>query len=191
MIYWSREVVIKMVLEKRDLAKMIILTIVTCGIYGIYWLVMLGKDACHVKDVKDEGALEIVLMIFLPFIGFYLAEKKLAEGCQAKGITHTDNSVLYLILGLFGFAFIDTILLQSELNKIADAKIDIAGNAYYQQNQYQQYPPQQQYPQQQYPQQQYPQQQYQQRPQQQYPQQQYPQQQRPQQQNPNNSNNGN
>ena len=31
-----------------------------------------------------------------------LCEKKLTEGCQALGIPHEDNSILYLILGIFG-----------------------------------------------------------------------------------------
>lgn len=106
-------------IQNRNIVTAIILTVVTCGIYGIYWAVMLAKEAVSVKDPSDNGLLEIVLMIFLPFLGFFLAEKKLAEGCQAKGIAHTDNSIIYLILGLFGLNIVNFCMMQNDLNKLA------------------------------------------------------------------------
>lgn len=110
-----------MQLENRSLAKCVILSIITCGIYGIVWGVKIARDAVKVKDVNDDGLAEILLVIFLPFIGFFLAERKLNEGCKAAGIQHSDNSILYLILGLFGLGIVDYCLMQSDLNKIADA----------------------------------------------------------------------
>lgn len=110
-----------MQLENRNIAKCIILSFVTCGIYMIIWAIKLAKDAVKVKDVNDDGLLEILLCIFLPFVGCFLAEKKLDEGCRACGIDHKDNSILYLVLGIFGFAIIDFALMQNDLNKIADA----------------------------------------------------------------------
>ncbi len=120
-----------MVIEKRDLVKCVILTIITCGIYGIYWGVKLGKDAVHVKDVNDDGLSEVLLIIFLPFVGFYLAEKKLTDGLKAKGIEHTDNSIIYLVLGIFGFSIVDFILMQNDLNKLVDAGFDLSGSSFY------------------------------------------------------------
>ena len=108
-----------MKIKSRNIATAIILSIITCGIYGIYWAVMMAREAVSVKDAADDGILEIVLMIFLPFVGFYLAEKKFAEGCQAKEIEHKDNSILYLILGLVGLSIVNYCMLQNDLNKIA------------------------------------------------------------------------
>lgn len=108
-------------IKNRNIVTAIILTLVTCGIYGIYWTVCLAREAVSVKDPSDSGVLEIVTMLFLPFLGFFLAEKKLAEGCEAKGIPHTDNSILYLILGLVGLGIVNFCVMQSDLNKIADA----------------------------------------------------------------------
>ena len=110
-----------MQIEKRSIVTCIILTFVTCGIYGIVWAVKLAREAVKVKDVNDDALAEILLMIFLPFVGFYLAEKKLAEGCQACGIDHKDNSILYLVLGLIGLGIVNFCLMQNDLNKIADA----------------------------------------------------------------------
>ena len=100
----------------------IILSLVTCGIYGIIWVWGMAKDAVSVKEGEGSGTLEAVLSIFFPFIGLYLAEKKLAEGCAEKGIEHKDNSIMYLILCLLGpCAWVAYYMLQSELNKIAEA----------------------------------------------------------------------
>lgn len=120
-----------MVIEKRDLVKCVLLTIITCGIYGIYWGVKLGKDAVHVKDMNDDGLLEVLLIIFLPFVGFYLAEKKLTDGLHEKGIEHNDNSIIYLVIGIFGFGIVDYILMQNDLNKLVDAGFDLSGNSFY------------------------------------------------------------
>lgn len=112
-----------MTLENRSIAKCIILTFITCGIYGIYWAYKMGVEAVKVKDVNDTGMLEALLCIFLPFIGFFLAEKKFTEGCQAMGFPHEDKSIMYLLLGLFGLGIVNFCVMQSELNKIADSGI--------------------------------------------------------------------
>jgi len=95
-----------MQLENRNIVKCILLTFITCGIYGIVWGVKLARDAVRVKDVKDDGLVEILLVLFLPFVGFFLAERKLNEGCQACGIEHKDNSILYLVLGILGLGIV-------------------------------------------------------------------------------------
>ena len=108
-----------MQIKQRKIVTCILLSLITCGIYGIYWVIMLAKEAVSVKDPADDGVLEIVLMILLPFLGFFLAEKKFNEGCQARGIPHNDNSILYLVLGLFGLSIVNYCMMQNDLNKIA------------------------------------------------------------------------
>lgn len=108
-----------MAIKERNIIVCILLSVITCGFYGIYWVVMLAKDAVSVKDPADSGLVEILLMLFLPFLGIFLCEKKFAEGCAARGIPHSDNSVLYLILGLIGLGIVGLCLLQNDLNKLA------------------------------------------------------------------------
>ena len=110
-----------MTITRRNLAASIIFTIITCGIYGLFWAYFMGKEAIRVYDEDDSGTLEIVLMILLPFIGFFLMERKFYEAHQRMGITNkSDNSIIYLILGIFGLAIIDYALFQNDLNKLAD-----------------------------------------------------------------------
>ena len=108
-----------MAIKNRNIVTCILLTLITCGIYGIYWIIMLTREAASVKDPSDSALLEIVLMLFLPFVGFLLLEKKFAEGCAARGINHTDNSILYLILGLIGLGIVPLCMMQNDLNHLA------------------------------------------------------------------------
>ena len=101
----------------------ILLTLVTCGIYGIYWIVCMTKEAVSVKDSADNALLEIILMLFLPFVGIFMTEKKFAEGCAARGVAHTDNSILYLVLGLVGLGIVGMCMLQNDLNKITTSAV--------------------------------------------------------------------
>ncbi len=106
-------------IKSRNIVTSVILSLVTCGIYGIYWVVCLAREAVSVKDPADSGILEIVLCIFLSPVGFFLAEQKFAAGCAARGIDHKDNSILYLILGLIGLGIVNYCMMQNDLNKIA------------------------------------------------------------------------
>lgn len=107
-------------LEKRNIATCVILSIVTCGIYSIYWVVMLLKQAVMIKDPNDSGTTEVVLGILLNPVGLYLAEKKFDEGCKEKGIQHEDHSIIYLVLGFVGLGIVSMCIMQSDMNNTID-----------------------------------------------------------------------
>lgn len=107
-----------MAIKNRNPIVGVILSIVTCGIYGLYWRWCMAKEAQSV--IGEENMLEAIL-VTLPitaFIGYFLTEKKYAAACEEKGIEHKENAILYLILGLFIVPVVDY-LFQSELNKLA------------------------------------------------------------------------
>ena len=107
-------------IKNRNIIVSIILSIVTCGIYAIYWGYCMGKEALSL--VGEEDTLTAVLCGLLPFLGFFLLERKLTAGYAAQGVEHKDNSILYLILGLVPYCWIVVFyMVQSELNKVANA----------------------------------------------------------------------
>lgn len=107
-------------IEKRNIATCIVLSVVTCGIYQIYWVFKVVSEAVKVKDETDNGLLEILLSIFLAPVGLFLAEKKLYEGAAEKGLALADNSIIYLIISIFCMPIIALALMQNDLNKLAD-----------------------------------------------------------------------
>lgn len=113
-------------IRERNIAVCIILSIVTCGIYGLYWFVCLTDDANSVSDGADgtTGLMALLLTIVTCNIyGLYWAYKqgeKLDTAKASRNIPTSGNGVLYLLLTLFGFGVIAWAVMQSELNSLAE-----------------------------------------------------------------------
>lgn len=112
-------------IERRNIAVCIVLTLVTCGIYGIYWIVCLTNDVNTVSgDVNGTSGGMVVLLTIVTcgIYGIYWAYKqgeKLDFTKNNRGILSSNSGVLYLILQIFGFGIIAYALMQNELNKLA------------------------------------------------------------------------
>lgn len=113
--------------EEKNLVMNIILSLVTCGLYGLYWFVTLTEDAKEFS--KDEqmqsGGLALVLTIVTCGIyGFYWAYKMgkmIEQGQKNYGLNAKDNSILYIVLQLFGLGIVGYCLMQNDLNEITRA----------------------------------------------------------------------
>ena len=112
-------------IERRNIAVCIVLTLVTCGIYGIYWIVCLTNDVNTVSgDVNGTSGGMVVLLTIVTcgIYGIYWAYKqgeKLDFTKNNRGIPSSNSGVLYLILQIFGFGIIAYALMQNELNKLS------------------------------------------------------------------------
>ena len=112
-------------IERRNIAVCIVLTLVTCGFYGIYWIVCLTNDVNTVSgDVNGTSGGMVVLLTIVTcgIYGIYWAYKqgeKLDFTKNNRGIPSSNSGVLYLILQIFGFGIIAYALMQNELNKLA------------------------------------------------------------------------
>lgn len=112
-------------IERRNIVVCIVLTLVTCGIYGIYWIVCLTNDVNTVSgDVNGTSGGMVVLLTIVTcgIYGIYWAYKqgeKLDFTKNNRGIPSSNSGVLYLILQIFGFGIIAYALMQNELNKLA------------------------------------------------------------------------
>lgn len=115
---------VKPSIQERNIALQIILSIVTCGIYGLYWLICMTDESNSVTDDPTASGGMTILFIILTcgiysFYWYYKMGQKLAEGGRKYGVAISDNSILYLVLGIFGLGLISVILIQSDLNKLA------------------------------------------------------------------------
>ena len=114
------------VLEYRDIAIAIILSIVTCGIYGIFWIISLTNDANKVADRPTDTSGGMVILLTIITCGIYgiywnyKMGQKIYEAGQRYNKSIIDNSVLYLVLSLFGLAIVNYALMQSDLNKFSN-----------------------------------------------------------------------
>ena len=111
-------------IKERNIVVAILLSILTCGIYGIYWFITLTDDAGKANgDANFTGVKAFVFtLITCGIYGIYWnykIGKEMYEANQKIGINTSDNSVLYLILSIFGLSIVTYCLVQNELNTIA------------------------------------------------------------------------
>lgn len=114
-------------MTKKNIATQIILSIITCGIYGIVWFITLTDDAANASDdhSMSGGVALLLTIVTCGLYGIYWAYKmgKIMMAAKEKaGLAANDNSVLYLILQIFGLGIVNYCLIQSDLNEIVDAK---------------------------------------------------------------------
>ena len=118
-------------MKERNIAVAIILSIVTCGIYAIYWFIVMtdeAKIAAKDDQLASGGVAFLLTLITCGIYGIYWAYKmgELTAKAQAdRGMLVKNNGVLYLILELIGFGIIVYALVQSDLNQMVkeDAKV--------------------------------------------------------------------
>ena len=113
-------------LEKKNIALCIVFSVLSCGLYSLYWLYCLAEAATRLTG--REGAMSggMVLLLSIVTCGIYgwywlyvsgeaLDQYSVSHG----GLGGGHLGILYLLLGIFGFGVISYALMQSELNKYA------------------------------------------------------------------------
>ena len=114
-------------LQRKNIVTCIILSFVTCGFYGIYWLYCLVSDINTISD--DPNAMSPVLVIILSFVTcglyflywLYKAGSLLDQKMIETGRIAESRSVLYVILALFFLRTVTYALMQDTINKLAEA----------------------------------------------------------------------
>lgn len=112
-------------IKEKNLVTSIILTVVTCGIYGIIWFINLTDDAKAVSgDEKMQGGgiaflLTLVTCGIYGFFWAYQMGKAINTAKVNKGLPEDDKSVLYLILQIFGLGIVNYALMQNDLNQLS------------------------------------------------------------------------
>ena len=112
-----------MEMKKRSIAGCIILTLVTFGIYGIYWFVKITDDTNTLAGEQGTNGVTafILTIVTCGIYGIYWAYttgEKLDRVRASHGEPTGSLGVLYLVLEFF-IAPVAIALMQSELNKYA------------------------------------------------------------------------
>ena len=97
------------------------LSIVTCGIYGLYWLYKLNEEINQLSGTKDGTSGGMVILFSIISCGFYLWYWLYKMG-ERVDIMKSDNNgssnIIYLILGIFDLGIIAYCLMQDSINKV-------------------------------------------------------------------------
>lgn len=112
-------------LKEKNIVVSILLSLVTCGIYSLYWWCTITDDVDNISEnqTKRNGVVVILLPLvtcgIYSFYYWYQNGKLMEEANQRKGVNGSSNSILYLILSIFGLSIVNYILVQSDINKYA------------------------------------------------------------------------
>lgn len=113
-------------MRERNIVTCIILSLVTCGIYGIVWFINLTDDAARANNNPNFSGgtaflLTLVTCGIYSIYWNYKMGKEIYNAKISKGMSASDQSILYLILSLFGLGIVNYCLMQNELNEMAKA----------------------------------------------------------------------
>ena len=113
-------------IQKRNIALYFILSIVTCGIFGLYWFCTVNDDTNKVSGHPEATGGVAALLLSILTCGIYALfwmynmGTRIDEAKVKRGQPGGNLGTLYLILSLVGFGWVAEILMQSELNKLAE-----------------------------------------------------------------------
>lgn len=124
--------------EDRTLVEYILLSILTCGIYGYYFLYTMAQDAnvvCAGDGKSTPGLLQFILLSMVTcgiygWYWYYSLGNRLAENAPRYGMNFSENGttvLLWLILGawLCGLGqFVAMHILIINMNRLAHAYND-------------------------------------------------------------------
>lgn len=110
-------------IKERNIVLCIVLSLITCGIYSIVWFISLTDD---VRVASGDNTLSggkaflftIITCGIYSFFWAYKMGKAMAIAKAKDGINGEDNSVLYIILQIFGLGIVNYCLIQNDLNNL-------------------------------------------------------------------------
>jgi H+/Cl- antiporter ClcA len=116
-----------MQIQQRSIALYVVLSIVTCGIFALYWYYTIATDIYNSNNTLGTTPIVTLLLNIITgsiygMYAYYKWGSALNAVCVEKGIPGEDRSVLYLILSIFGLGIINMALIQSDLNQMATAE---------------------------------------------------------------------
>jgi len=108
--------------KQKEIPLVIIFSLLSCGIYMIYWIYVTSRDINEYLEISDmDPALEVFLCFCWPYFLYWLykysgriVDAQIKAGLQ----TSEDNSILCLILGIIGFGYVSAGVMQGSLNKV-------------------------------------------------------------------------
>ena len=118
-------------MKKRSVAAVILLSIVTCGIYTLYWLCVTTDEIERELGSRSDGAcrsggvavlLSLLTCGIYEFYWYYKEAIRIETLFKDKGMRPANESWLYLVLCVFGLGIVSMAIMQDDLNRYIDAQ---------------------------------------------------------------------
>ena len=106
-------------MTKKSIDTVVILTIITCGIYGFWWMYNAHQELTRASGVTPtlSPVITLILAIFVSPVGFglfgYDAARAMDKLCGKEG----EHTVGYLVLGIF-LPIVQIAVVQNDINRL-------------------------------------------------------------------------
>ena len=110
--------------KDRSPALVLLFSIVTCGIYHVYWYFAVLyelRDVGHSPTGNDPWLDFLLAVVTLGLYGFYVdyrIGKVILELQAERGLRENDTSIIAVVLDVVGLGVVASTLQQSELNTV-------------------------------------------------------------------------
>ena len=105
-------------ITRRSIVAAIIFSIITCGIYGIYWFVKLTDEVNYITGNNDTtGGVAFLLGIITCGIYYIYWAYRMGEKIDRHSGAPASRGILYLLLSIFGLSIVAYVLIQDYLNR--------------------------------------------------------------------------
>ena len=108
--------------SQRSIPLYVVLSIITCGLFSIYWFICLAGDIAKLRQKPEpKGVFDFIISLLTCgiyyLVCFYRYSKYMVEIQEKRGAKVNDISVIALIMGLF-VGIVSLALIQNEINKL-------------------------------------------------------------------------
>lgn len=105
-------------MKNRNIALCILFTIITCGIYGIYWFICMTNEMNEtVPDDKYQTSGGMAFLFTIITCGIYGFYWNYCMGQKMDKEKDGNNAILFLILSILGLGIINLCIMQGFINE--------------------------------------------------------------------------
>lgn len=116
------------VVKEKSIGLCVVLSLVTCGIYGIYWLYTIAhdlNDLCESQNQEKGAEPGLVVVLGIVTCGIYSlyylwkAGKMVSSLTRSNGHHPSDDSIVLMVLSILQLSLVSYCILQSHINGFA------------------------------------------------------------------------
>lgn len=108
-------------ISRREIGFCILFTLITCGIYGIYWMIVLNDDVNEVVGDRTATSGGMVFLFSLLTCGIYGIYWVYCMGEKLDRYNGKDGNsgLLFVLLTIFGLSIVAYCIMQDQVNQHA------------------------------------------------------------------------
>lgn len=108
-------------ISRRSVVFAIVFSLLTGGLYSLYWVYKLIKNTRFAKQDKSSCIGEFLCYIFIPFYScywWYTRGKLLKAKFSEEGHNISGNAIVYLVLNVLGLSIVSMAIMQHDFNSL-------------------------------------------------------------------------